>query len=126
MCLRLEASMWVRENANKKGSANMTAASFCAWVNEELVPSATLPPSYPRFIGLRTATRWLHRLGFRPMSHKKGAYVDGHECADVVAYRDVYLKKLDDVRSVHRLRHRAAMKGLPHHLPMLKQERSSS
>lgn len=30
--LRLEASMWVRENANKKGSANMTAASFCAWV----------------------------------------------------------------------------------------------
>lgn len=99
--LRLEASMWVRENAYKKGAANMTAASFCAWVNDELLPSTTLPPSYPRFIGLRTATRWLHRLGFRPMSHKKGAYVDGHERPDVVAYRDVYLKKLDDIRSVH-------------------------
>lgn len=33
--LRLEVSMWVRENACKKGSANMTAA-FCEWVNNEL------------------------------------------------------------------------------------------
>jgi hypothetical protein len=99
--LRLEASMWVRDNANKKGAPNMTAASFCSWVNEELLPSATLPPSYPRFIGLRTATRWLHRLGFRPCGHRKGAYVDGHERTDVVQYRSVYLKKLDDIRTVH-------------------------
>ena len=69
--LRLDASMWVRENAHKKGAPNMTAASFCSWVNNTLLQSVTLPPAYPRFISLRTATRWRHRLGFRP----KGAYV---------------------------------------------------
>ena len=99
--LRLDASMWVRENAHKKGAPNMTAASFCSWVNNTLLQSVTLPPAYPRFISLRTATRWIHRLGFRPMGHKKGAYVDGHEREDVVASRDVYLKQMDDLRSVH-------------------------
>ena len=71
--LRLDAAMWVRESAHKKGAPNMTAASFCSWVNNDLLQSVTLPPAYPRFISLRTATRWLHRLGFRSMSHKKGA-----------------------------------------------------
>ena len=77
----------------------MTAGSFCAWVNKELLPSRNLPPNFPRSIGLRTATRWLHRLGYRPQSHKKGAYVDGHERDDVIAHRREYLdmvKKLHD------------------------------
>lgn len=67
--LRLEAAMYVRENAHKKGSPNMTAASFCAWVNNDLLPSTTLPPNYPRLISVRTATRWLHKTGYRPTSH---------------------------------------------------------
>lgn len=99
--LRLEAAMHVRENAHKKGSPNMTAASFCAWVNNDLLPSTTLPPNYPRLISVRTATRWLHRLSYRPTSHKKEAYVDGHERQDVVAYRVKYLKELDNLRSSH-------------------------
>ena len=79
----------------------MTAASFCQWVNTELLPSTTLPANYPRSISLRTATRWLHRLGFRPLGHKKGAYVDGHEREDVVAYRKDYLKVMHDLYSTH-------------------------
>ena len=93
--------MWVRQNAHKKGAANMTAASFCEWVNNDLLPSSTLPPYFPHAISVRTATRWLHRLGFRPRSHRKGAYVDGHERDDVVAYRKEFLKKLDDLRDTH-------------------------
>ena len=32
--LRLQASMWARENAVSKGGPNMTARAFCQWVNE--------------------------------------------------------------------------------------------
>lgn len=35
--LRLEAAMWAREHACMKGDANMTAKSFCKWVNEDLL-----------------------------------------------------------------------------------------
>ena len=62
-----------------QGEANMTAKSFCQWVNDQLLPSRDLPPNLPRAISVCTATRWLHQLGYRPQSHKKGAYVDGHE-----------------------------------------------
>ena len=99
--LRLEASMWVREHACKKGEANMTAKSFCQWVNEDLLPSHNLPPNLPRSISVRTATRWLHQLGYRPLSHKKGAYVDGHEREDVVKSRDEYLKELKHLQETH-------------------------
>ena len=99
--IHLEASMWVRQNAHKKGAANMTALSFCEWINNDLLPSSTLPPHFPRSVSVRTATRWLHKLGFSPMSHKKGAYVDGHEREDVVLYRREYLKKLDQLRQDH-------------------------
>ena len=99
--IRLEVSMWVRQNAHKKGAANMTASSFCEWVNNDLLPSSTLPPYFPRAISVRTATRWLHRLGFRLTSHKKGAYVDGHERDDVIAYRKDFLKKLEELRGTH-------------------------
>ena len=95
--LRLEASMWVRASAYQKGEANMTASTFCQWVNDDLLPSHHLPPELPRSISLRTAMRWLHKLGFRPTSHKKGAYVDGHEREDVVAHRAEFLMKLKEL-----------------------------
>ena len=99
--LRMDASMWIREHAVRKGEANMTAGSFCAWVNNELLPSRNLPPNFPRSIGLRTATRWLHRLGYRPQSHKKGAYVDGHKRDDVIAHRREYLDMVKKLRDSH-------------------------
>jgi hypothetical protein len=35
----------------------------------------------------RNLAGWLHREGFRYISYKKGLYFDGHDRADVVAYR---------------------------------------
>lgn len=99
--LKLDAAMWVRENAHKKGAANMTASSFCQWVNDMLLEQHDIPPDLPHRISVSTATRWLHQLGFRPQSHKKGAYVDGHEREDVVAARKKYLKLLRELKSIH-------------------------
>jgi len=79
----------------------MTAKSFCQWVNDQLLPSHDLPPNLPRAISVRTATRWLHQLGYRPQSHKKGAYVDGHEREDVVKSREEFLKKLKELKESH-------------------------
>ena len=100
--LRLDAAMYVREHAYQKGAANLTVKSFCQWVNNELLPSHTLSPQLPRSISVRTATRWLHQLGFRPQHHRKGAYVDGHEREDVVKHREEFLKKMKDLRDTHK------------------------
>ena len=99
--LRLEAAMWVRENAYQKGAANMTAASFCQWVNETLLVQHNLDANLPRRISVRTATRWLHHLGLRPQSHKKGAYVDGHEREDVIKSRREFLQQIRHLKDTH-------------------------
>lgn len=51
-----------------------------------------IPPS----ISIRTATRWFHTLGFHPDHSKKGYYTDDHNRADVVQYRDIFLKQMED------------------------------
>jgi len=38
-------------------------------------------------ISLATAQRWMSTLGYRWREEKTGQYVDGHECDDVVTYR---------------------------------------
>ena len=43
----------------------------------------------------------LHRLGFRPTSHKKGAYIDGHERDDVVAHRKDFIEEMKTLREMH-------------------------
>ncbi|KIM58662.1 hypothetical protein SCLCIDRAFT_16731 [Scleroderma citrinum Foug A] len=40
-----------------------------------------------RPISLATAHRWMKYMGWRWKKEVKGQYVDGHECSDVVAYR---------------------------------------
>ena len=99
--LRKKACKWVHENAFKKGQPNMTAAMFCNYVNSTLLPSQHLPPHFPRTISFRTAVRWLHHLGFKPMSHKKGIYIDGHKREDVVKYRKEYLNVLHQYQVNH-------------------------
>ena len=100
--LNHKAAEWVREHAFVKGELNMTAQSFCDWVNNDLLPSSHLPPHFPRSISLRTAVCWLHHLGFKPVSHKKGMYIDGHEREDVVSHRKSLLKTLHDLRAAHK------------------------
>ena len=92
----------VRSNADVKGKPNMTAAGFCARVNSDLLPKVlNNHPSAPSNISIRTARRWLHKLGFKQVSSKKGIYIDGHERADVVEYRKLYLKRLDILAKTH-------------------------
>ncbi len=46
-------------------------------------------------LSLRTARRWLIKLGWRSRAVKKGVYMDGHEQDDVVKYRnDVFLPSM--------------------------------
>jgi hypothetical protein len=97
--LNHKAAEWVREHAFVKGEPNMTSQSFCDWVNKDLLPSS---PHFPRSISLRTAVRWLHHLGFKPVSHKKGVYIDGHEREDVVRHRKSLLKALHDLCAAHK------------------------
>lgn len=96
--LRLDAAMWARENAYKKGEASMMVVKFCQWVNNEFLPSHVLPSNLPLTISVRTANRWLHQLGFIPQSHKKGSYVDGHEREDVVKSREEFLELIMDLK----------------------------
>ena len=100
--LRLNAAMWAREHAYKKGAANMTAGMFCQWVNDELLPSHVLPSNLPRSISVQTTNRWLHHLGFTLHSHKKVLYVDGHERDDVVKSREEYLRLIADLKKSHK------------------------
>jgi hypothetical protein len=59
-------------------------------VNTEILPDLGITPKRP--IGTRTARRWLIKLGWRYTQVKKGVYMDGHERADVVKYRqEVFL-----------------------------------
>ena len=100
--LNCKSAEWVRAHAFVKGEPNMTAQSFCDWINSDLLVSSHLPPFFPREISVRTAIRWLHHLGFKPVSHKKGVYIDGHEREDVIRHRESLLKILEDLRSSHR------------------------
>ena len=100
--LNRKAREWVGENAFKKGEPNMNAAGFCEFVNNKLLPSSYLPPYFPRLVSLRTAIRWLCHLGFKPRSHKKGVYIDGHEREDVVKHKVEYLKTMEELRKTHK------------------------
>ena len=99
--LRSKAATWVRANATVRGQPNMTGAKFGLWVNSELLPNTDLLPGCPQEIRPRTAVKWLHRLGFRPQSHRKSVYIDGHEREDVIEYRKLYLQKIEILSSTH-------------------------
>ena len=92
--LNKQAVKYVRQNTVVKGKPNLTAGSFCQWINECLLVMHTLEPGYPRRVSVETARKWLLELGFTVMDHKKGTYVDGHERPDVVEYRKTFLRRL--------------------------------
>ena len=80
----------------------MTSVEFRTWVNSTLLPKVQEnDANAPTTITERTAHRWLHWLGFEPMSSKKGVYIDGHVRADVVEYRKLYITKWDVWAKTH-------------------------
>ena len=89
-----QATQYVRENSFKKGAANLTSHSFCNWVNDELLPNSTLEPGAPRRISVEVARKWLHQMGFKVKRITKGVYYDGHERADVIDHRKLFLNEM--------------------------------
>ena len=90
--LNKKASKYIRENAAVKGRPNLTACSFCEWVNKELLANETLELGFPRKISVETARHWLHELRFEVLAAKKVAMLmaismmmwktDGNFCAE--------------------------------------------
>ena len=91
-----KARVYVRENAAPRGRPNLTAAAFCEWVNNDLLPNSTLEPGFPRSISVETARKWLHDLGFDVLQMSKGVFIDGHERPDVMESRKQFLRKMTE------------------------------
>ena len=47
-------------------------------------------------ISEKTSRVWLKKLGFILQSRKKGIYFDGYERSDVLEYRSIFLKKMEE------------------------------
>ena len=99
--LNKKAMEYVRCNASVKGVPNMTAISFCEWVNKSLLPNSTLEPGHPRKISVPTARRWLHELGFQIIITHAGIFIDGHERDDVVEQRKTFLTRMVKIGFLH-------------------------
>ena len=91
-----KARVYVRENAAQRGRSNLTASSFCHWVNNEVLPNSVLEPGYPRRVSVETARKWLHALGFEILQRSKGVFIDGHERPDVVESRVKFRKTMTE------------------------------
>ncbi|EUC61582.1 homeobox KN domain protein, partial [Rhizoctonia solani AG-3 Rhs1AP] len=63
-------------------------------VNQEIFPQLGITLS----ISESTARRWILKLGYRPVRHSKGMYMDGHERSDVVEYRNEFLELIKAVQ----------------------------
>ena len=83
----LAARSFVLMQACQKRQPNMTGKMSADWVEAE----------YNQVVHETTARCWLHRLGFNRIHHQKGVYFDGHDREDVVAYREEFLKMMDDL-----------------------------
>lgn len=75
----------------------VTPQKFCDGLNSEILPGLNIAVKKP--ICTRTAVRWLIKLGWRKTVLKKGVYMDGHERADVVHYRQFkYLPRIEELQ----------------------------
>ncbi|KAJ3710183.1 hypothetical protein C8R42DRAFT_648907 [Lentinula raphanica] len=70
---------------NNLPTGEVTPRILCHQVNKMIFPQLDIVPKQP--ISLRTARRWLIKMGWSYSVVKKGVYMDGHEREDVVRYR---------------------------------------
>lgn len=64
----------------------ITPKRFQQALNATILPLLGIQPK--SHLSERTARRWLVKLGWRRVELRKGVYMDGHERADVVEYRN--------------------------------------
>lgn len=86
----LNEAMW---RVSAEGICNVIANTIQSRTAANIM-AVTSVLNFPKSVCLRTAQRWLAKLGWIYGRNKKG-YVDGHEREDVVDYRqNVFLPKL--------------------------------
>jgi hypothetical protein len=67
-------------------AGKVTSAKFHKYINSSLFPELDIKPKKP--LSIRTARRWLIKLGWTYTLVKKGVYMGGHEREDVVHFRN--------------------------------------
>ena len=103
--VKAQALEWLREQLRMLRAKNvdtpaLTVSTFCTWVNGTLLKAKLDADDSLSPIKLRTASNWLHSLGFKYKSHSKSIYFDGHEREDVTRDRSeklVMAKVLEEV-----------------------------
>jgi len=80
--VRTTSQTWLTEQP----IGSITPNKFMHALNKTILPSLGMSPSKP--LCERTARRWLVKLGWTRTILRKGVYMDGHEHADVVEYRE--------------------------------------
>ena len=93
--LQVEVKQWVREHGCVKGVPNLTARRFADYINSDIIQRISTGRKAP--IHEDTARRWLHLLGFSKVQHQKGTFYDGHERADVVEARRIFLDQTNEL-----------------------------
>ncbi|CAG8457140.1 15938_t:CDS:2, partial [Dentiscutata heterogama] len=71
----------------------VNANELAKHVNEKILPGLCFDLSL--MIYVRTAKKWLKTFGFEYSEVRKEMYMDRHERADVVAYHEKFLKKIE-------------------------------
>ncbi len=65
--------------------------TFCQHVNTAILPALEINTT----ITESTVQRWLRqKLGYQCKESKKGVYVDGHECPDVIKEREELIDQI--------------------------------
>ena len=81
--------LYIHSKRNDINAAGLANAVTQFW-NE-----SGMPEHKNKKLAERTAIKWFHRCGYSWKDLRKGVYKDGHERADVIAYRDnVFLPRL--------------------------------
>ncbi|KAI6167333.1 hypothetical protein EDD17DRAFT_1539942 [Pisolithus thermaeus] len=93
-CLRAWAKAYIKDH--KALPLRMESQTFSRLDDETVaaelklhlnVPENQAHLGFSESISLKTAQRWMKRLGYRWKKEPKGQYSDGHEQSDVVYYR---------------------------------------
>ena len=76
----------------RKNEGKITHKLYRNFINDTLFSQMRITAS----ISEKTARVWLKKLGLVSQSRKKGIYFDGYERSDVLEYRTIFLKKIEE------------------------------
>ncbi|CAG8545578.1 11312_t:CDS:2, partial [Scutellospora calospora] len=76
-------------NSNK---FQLNISQICNYIIDEIFPSVRIKTK--KTISKRIVQRWLGKLGWKYQHYQKGLYIDGHERADVIEHRYIFLEHI--------------------------------